>query len=161
MCILIALGIFILWWLLQPITTGCGRNVIVSQAISDARQIGMALVHFEKENGQFPDAQTIQSVISQVPLYKTENPKYTFSYLSGLTPEGDLRRPILVAPLIPGTDRFDPKPFNGKAMVLHVDTTVKFEIIDKQGHAKQLGRNLLDPTHPMWAGKPPTIIHLK
>ncbi|MES2440404.1 MAG: hypothetical protein V4584_15145 [Verrucomicrobiota bacterium] len=81
-----------------------------------------------------------------------------FSYLSGLSSAGDPTRPIAVTPLIPGTDRFDPKPFKGKAVILRIDSSVSSMTINKNGHVMEGRWNLLDPAHPMWGGKPPVIV---
>ena len=81
-----------------------------------------------------------------------------FSYLLGLSSKGNPSRPIIVAPLIPGTDRFDPKPFKGKAVLLKMDNSVTSLPIDKNGHVIVVGKNLFDPTNSIWDGKPPTIV---
>ena len=78
-----------------------------------------------------------------------------FSYLAGQTAAGNT--PLLVTPLIPGTDRFDPKPFEGKAVILRMDNSVTSMPIREDGHVWINGMNLLDPHHPIWEGKPPTI----
>jgi hypothetical protein len=57
-----------------------------------------------------------------------------FAYLSGLTPSGSPTRPLRVTPLISGTDRFDPKPFQGKAVILRMDCSVSSHPISKDGH---------------------------
>ncbi len=66
-------------------------------------------------------------------------------------------RPLVVTPLIPGTNRFDRKPFDGKAIVLRGDNSVIRYAIDKDGHARVGGVILLDPSHPVWEGKGLTI----
>lgn len=81
-----------------------------------------------------------------------------FSYLMGLSSKGNPSRPIIVAPLIPGTDRFDPKPFQGKAVVLRADNSVNsLPILIKDGHAYANGQNLMNPANPIWEGHPPVI----
>lgn len=80
-----------------------------------------------------------------------------FTYLSGLSSKGNPSRPIIVAPMIPGTDRFDPKPFEGKAVLLRLDNSVTSLPIDKNGHVIVGGKNLFDPSNPIWDGKPPVI----
>jgi hypothetical protein len=80
-----------------------------------------------------------------------------FSFLVGLNCAGNLSRPLVVTPLIPGTDRFDPKKFDEKAVVLSMDNSVTSLQIDKNGHALLDGRNMLDPHHPIWDGHPPVI----
>lgn len=67
-------------------------------------------------------------------------------------------RPLVVTPLIPGTDRFDPKRFDGKAIILRMDNSVSSMMIDKSGHVLLDGRNLLDPKHSIWSGLPPTLV---
>jgi len=63
--------------------------------------------------------------------------------------------PRLVAPLIPGTMRFDPKPFDGKAVVLFGDGHVAHFPIKRSGDVVDpTGKNLFDPSQPHWRGKP-------
>ena len=80
-----------------------------------------------------------------------------FTYFLGATKSDNPRRPLLVTPMIPGTHRFDPKPFGGKAVVLRMDGKVISLTIDKFGHAILDGRNLMDPHHPIWDGHAPVI----
>jgi hypothetical protein len=80
-----------------------------------------------------------------------------FTYFRGAKITDNPERPLLVTPMIPGTDRFDPKPFKGKAVVLKLDYSVTSLPIDKDGHLMINGRNLMDPNHPIWGGHPPVI----
>ncbi len=80
-----------------------------------------------------------------------------FTYLSGLSAVGNPSRPLVVTPLIPGTDRFDPKPFKGKAVILRMDNSITSFSIREDGHVWANGMNVLDPHHPIWEGKPPVI----
>ncbi len=81
-----------------------------------------------------------------------------FSYISGLDPAGNPSRPIVVTPLIPGTTRFDPKRFDGRAIILKLDNSVTSMPINKDGHVIANGMNLLDPKHPVW-GKETWTLH--
>ncbi len=81
-----------------------------------------------------------------------------FSYLAGLSSKGNPGRPILVTPLIPGTDCFDRTVFDGKAVILRMGDGVTSITIDSEGHALLDGRNVLDPAHPVWGGNPPRIV---
>jgi hypothetical protein len=82
-----------------------------------------------------------------------------FSYNAGLTSTGaDPLTPIVLTPLIPGTTKFDAKPFDGKAIILHIDNSVRTYDIAKDGHIYDAkGINLLSPKHPIWKGKAPDI----
>jgi hypothetical protein len=80
-----------------------------------------------------------------------------FAYIAGLTSAGDPNRPLALTPLIPGTTKFDPKPFDGRAIVLHIDNSVRTYEIQKDGHISLDGINLLSPKHPIWKGKAPDI----
>lgn len=73
-----------------------------------------------------------------------------FAYLAGLSSEGNPSRPLVVTPLIPGTDRFDPERFGGKAVILRMDNSVTSMNINSSGHVIVNGKNLLDPTNPVW-----------
>lgn len=80
-----------------------------------------------------------------------------FTYFLGAIDGGNPKRPIVVAPMIPGTDRFDPKALEGKAVILNMDNSVTSLPIDKDGHVFLDGRNLMDPHHPIWEGHAPVI----
>ncbi|MEK7951238.1 hypothetical protein WKV53_12045 [Luteolibacter sp. Y139] len=80
-----------------------------------------------------------------------------FTYIAGLSTSSDLNAPVLLAPVIPGTWKFDPKPFQGKAVVLRIDGSAKPEPIDKNGDVMINGMNLFDPHQPYWHGKAPDI----
>lgn len=81
-----------------------------------------------------------------------------FSYVVGLNASSNGSAPLVVAPLVPGTTTFDPKPFNGKAIVLRVDGSVIIESISKSGEVlDQEGKNILDPTQSYWGGNPVII----
>ncbi len=81
-----------------------------------------------------------------------------FTYFMGATKGCSPNRPIAVTPMIPGTDRFDPKPFDGKAVILRADDSVNsLPILIRDGHAWANGQNLMDPANPIWEGKPPII----
>ena len=73
-----------------------------------------------------------------------------FGYIAGLSTEGNPARVIAFCPIIPGTDRFDPKPFDGRAVILRIDNSVTSVNIDKHGHAIVGGINLLSPANPIW-----------
>jgi hypothetical protein len=81
----------------------------------------------------------------------------SFTYIAGLSSSSDPTAPVAMAPVIPGTQQFDPKPFNGKALVLSIDGSAKAEPIDKHGHVMIGGMNLFDPRQPYWRGKKPEI----
>jgi hypothetical protein len=81
-----------------------------------------------------------------------------FTYIAGLSsashPED---APIVMAPVIPGTWKFDPKPFDGRAIVLNLDSSATALPIDKNGDVILNGMNLFDPRQPFWRGKAPDI----
>ncbi len=79
-----------------------------------------------------------------------------YSYVSGLS-SADTGAPVIMAPLIPGTTRFDPKPFGGKAFVLFTSASVDILPIDPDGRVLVNGRDLFDPAQPYWHGKPPDL----
>ena len=80
-----------------------------------------------------------------------------FTYFFGATKTDNPKRPLVATPMIPGTDRFDPKPFKGMAVILRMDNCVTTLPIDKDGHITIAGRNLMDPHHPLWDGHAPVI----
>jgi hypothetical protein len=174
-----------------------------TEAVNNARQIGLALSEFQNQYGKMPDESTVEQVrlktgidvklklrssneylrqllasgiassesmfFTQVTgTHKPDNVftgatalaqgECGFIYLLGATKGCNSNRPLLVAPMIPGTDRFDPKPFDGKAVVLRMDQSASFfRIVPKTGHVNVGGMNLMDPANPIWEGKPPVI----
>ena len=80
-----------------------------------------------------------------------------FTYIVGLSSSSDPNTPVAMVPVIPGTWKFDPKPFDGKAVVLRIDGSAKAEPIDKNGDVMIGGMNLFDPRQPYWRGKAPDI----
>jgi hypothetical protein len=192
----------ILLGLSAPLVLRSRKKTDQTEAVNNARQIGMALYEFEAEYGKFPDATTIAEVRkktgSLLPLQmKTSNDFFRqliaagivqsevifyakisgckkpsmwsvpsedlaksecgFSYLAGQSSSGNPSRPLVVTPLIPGTDRFDPKRFNGKAIILRMDNSVTSLPIQRDGHVMYNGMNLLDPANPVWGGEKFTI----
>lgn len=81
-----------------------------------------------------------------------------FAYVENLLTTEGPSRPIAMAPFVPGTNRFDPVPYDGKAVILWTDGSVKSLAIQRSsGQVIFEGRNLLDPSHPVWGGKPPVL----
>lgn len=198
----VSLGILVLLVLTAPLILRRPSRGVQTEAVNNARQIGLALFEFETEYGKFPDATTVAAVRGKtgtlIPLgtkfsndffrqllasgittseqmfyAKTgdtrkpdglmagsqalEKRECGFTYFLGATQSDTPSRPLVVAPMIPGTDRFDPKPFKGKAVILKLDNSVTSLPIDKNGHVIFLGRNLMDPHHPIWEGHAPVI----
>lgn len=80
----------------------------------------------------------------------------SYSYVAGLS-SADTGAPVIMAPLIPGTTRFDPKPFARKAVVFFVSDDVQILPIDPDGRVLVNGRDLFDPAQPYWRGIPPDL----
>ncbi len=80
-----------------------------------------------------------------------------FVYISGLSTAGNPSRIVILAPLIPGTKKFDPKPFDGKAIGLRIDNSVGIYTINEDGNIYNKGINILSPEYPIWNGKAPDI----
>lgn len=81
-----------------------------------------------------------------------------FAYISGLNAKDDPSTPLVLTPLIPGTTKFDPEPFDGTAFVMQIDQNVRTYIIHKDGRIYDKdGIDILSPEHPIWKGKAPTI----
>lgn len=196
----VSIIVIVLAVLTAPLTTGCRKKPDQTEAVSNARQIGLALFEFESKYGKFPDVSTIADVrkdaatdlnLSKMSLgTKSSNDYFRqllasgfapsesmffakilgakkpdnnikgaealkkgecgFAYLAGLSAAGNPSRPLIVTPLIPGTDRFDPKRFDGKAVILKMDNSVTSMNINSSGHVMLNGKNLLDPTNPVW-----------
>ena len=80
-----------------------------------------------------------------------------YSYVAGLTSSGDPETPVVMIPMIRGTLKFDPKPFDGKAIVLNLDSSATALTIEENGDVLLNGMNLFDPRQPFWRGKAPNI----
>ncbi|MCW1887146.1 hypothetical protein OKA04_20575 [Luteolibacter flavescens] len=80
-----------------------------------------------------------------------------FTYISGLSSSSDPSAPLAMAPVIPGTWRFDPTRYEGDAVVIQVDGSVKHYPIDKNGDVMIDGMSIFDPRQPYWRGKGPDI----
>lgn len=188
--------------LLAPLVLRSPRGADQTEAVNNARQIGLALFEFETEYGRFPDATTVAAVKGKTgtllplgtkssndffrqllasgiamgePMFYAksrdtlkpdglmagsqalEKGECGFTYFLGATMGDTFGRPLIVAPMIPGTDRFDPKPFEGRAVLLRLDNSAISLPIDKDGHVILNGRNLMDPHHPIWDGHAPVI----
>lgn len=174
-----------------------------TEAVNNARQIGMALFEFQEQFGHMPDAGTVEQVRQKFPTdlklgTKSSNELFRqlvvsgiarsepmffarisgthkpdgiitgasalakgecgFTYFAGASKDCNPSRPVLVTPLIPGTDRFDPKPFDGKAVMLKADNSVtSLPIVKATGRVMVDGHDLMDPANPIWGGKPPVI----
>lgn len=82
----------------------------------------------------------------------------SFAYISNVESSSGTPRPLAMAPLVPGTSRFDPKPFDGKALILWTDGAVRMLSIDRRtGEALLDGTSLFDPANPVWGGSPPHV----
>jgi hypothetical protein len=88
-----------------------------------------------------------------------EKGEVAFGYIAGLSAEGNPARPIAFRPIIPGTNRFDPKPFDGKVVVLRIDNSVVSLNINKDGYViHDGGKTLFDAGEDtVWKGKVPDI----
>lgn len=56
-----------------------------------------------------------------------------FAYYKGLSTSHHSRLPLLLAPMTGKGFKFNPKPYNGKAVVLHIDGSVRQYDIDENG----------------------------
>lgn len=202
--ILGALIVFILFVaLFTPVIICSPKNPDRTEAINNARQIGLALFVFESEYGSYPNDTTVDLITKKHPGHghnltsnssnaafrqlfaaklldneamfyaKIKNAKRpdgdfsprqalkkgecNFAYISGLSTAGNPSRPLALTPLIPGTTKFDPKPFDGKAIILRIDNSVSIYSIRKDGHIYDNGIDILSPEHPFWKGKAPDI----
>lgn len=197
------LGIAVLAGLSAPLVIRQRKKADQAEAISNARQIGLALFEFKEEYGNYPDDATAKAVaeatntelitgstandrfrqLIRAGIVQSERPFYAhipsvhnpdelidggnalaqgecgFAYIGNLITTDQAARPLAITPLIPGTTRFDPQPFDGKAVILWTDNSVRSLPIDrKSGKVMLDGKNLLEPSHPVWGGQPPVIV---
>ncbi|QTN33329.1 hypothetical protein HZ994_13740 [Akkermansiaceae bacterium] len=122
------------------------RQLFAAQ-LSDSEQIFYAKV----DGARKPDGD-----IS--PGHLLEKGECAFAYIANISRDDHPALPIAFAPLIPGTKKFDPKPFDRKAVVLRLDRSVTVLNINSKGEALiGGGLHLLDPENGLWKGKIPDI----
>ncbi len=201
-CGFLFIGIAMLAGLAAPLVIRQRKKADQTEAVGNARQLGLVLNVFKEEYGSYPDDATAQAVADKTHTAKitgsTANDRFRqliraetdaaeslfyvhtpgvhkpdgimddnhalekgecgFAYIGNGATSDSVVRPLAITPLIPGTTRFDPKPFDGKAVILWTDESVKSLPIDRTtGRVILNGKDLLDPSHPVWGGKPPVI----
>ncbi|WP_338288289.1 hypothetical protein [Luteolibacter sp. LG18] len=178
------------------------RPPIVS-ALSNARQIGLALFDFDSDYSGFPDARTAAilretthttldlddptsngvfrqliaaGILSSEEIFQAQchgsvrpdnrlgagalaRGECGFAFIVGGTNSstGHSNRPLVVAPLIPGTMKFDPEPFEGQAVILRLDNSAVSVPIGRDGVVRIDGKDLFDPSQPYWEGSGPVV----
>jgi hypothetical protein len=100
-------------------------------------------------NGRYPDG-----LLGPDALVPRE---CAFSYIAGIDSNAAGETPVVMAPVIRGTWKFDAKPFKGQAVVLFLNSSATALPIDKNGDVIVNGMNLFDPRQPFWRGKAPDI----
>lgn len=201
--IILAVILFILAGLTRPMVHRSHRNPGQTEAVSNLRQVGLALFEFESEYGAFPNEKTAAKVTKKTKtdldlsgtssnalfrqlfaagITQSEQMFYAkvngarkpdgdfsagkalargevaFGYIAGLSTNGNPARPVAFCPIIPGTDRFDPKPFDGKAIILRIDNSVTSVRINEDGHAVLGGKTLFDTGEDtVWGQNVPDI----
>ena len=80
-----------------------------------------------------------------------------YSYVAGLKASDDGETPVVMAPLLPGKLVFDREIFNGKAMILSLDNSVRRLPIEEDGRVLVNGMDMFDPKQPFWKGKKPDV----
>lgn len=201
-CIIILVVVSFLGALSDPLILDSHRNPNRTQAINNAKQIGLALLAFEDEYSTFPNDMTAKDFIENHPSYQqdlagtsanamlrqlilnSENGRsedmfkltdydipdgniapgeilkkgeISFAYISDQSSANNPSRAIILAPLIPGTKKFDPKPFDGRAIVIKIDNSAGIYKIHEDGTIHDKDGDILSPKHPFWNGKTPTI----
>ena len=176
--IMIVIAIF-----LAPMLIRSATSSKRTEAINTFQELGLSLFAFKEQYGSFPSKDTLAIIEAEHPnhnldlsgdssnallrqLYVDTNSspealkkgKFHFAYISGLSFAGYPSKPIVLGPIIPGTTKFDPKPFDGYAMALRFDNSAGIYKINKDGHIYDKdGIDILSPNHPFWNGKAPLI----
>jgi hypothetical protein len=86
-----------------------------------------------------------------------EKGECSYAYVAGLSTTDDPCTPIAMAPMISGAWKFDPKPYDNRAVVLRVDGSTRPETLMPSGDLIHFGKNLFDPSQPHWHGKAPDL----
>lgn len=79
------------------------------------------------------------------------------AYIAGLSSTSPVDAPVIVAPLIPGSTRFERKSYDKRAVVLKVSGAAYSTPVGRDGIARERGMDLFDPAQAFWGGKPPEI----
>lgn len=201
------IGIFVMIAMLAGLTAPMvirqRKKADQTVAVSNARQIGLALMEFESEYGRYPDDSTARLVaddtktpkitgsssnarfqqLFSASLTQSENMFYAktsgtrkpdgnisgdqalapgecgFAYIENIRTDDGVPRPLAMTPFVKGRTEFDPTPFDNTAVILWSDNSVRSQPIDRiTGEVIIDGQNLLDPTHPIWGGVPPSLL---
>lgn len=85
-----------------------------------------------------------------------------FAYYKGESTSSNSGKPLVFAPMTGKGFKFDPKPYGGKAVVLHIDGSVRAYEIDKNGDARMRnGKKLFDAgVDTVWGEKGPDAKNL-
>jgi hypothetical protein len=148
----------------------------------NAVQLSLALYEFDSNFGSYPNDETIKEVNEAFPnhgydlsgtssnaafrqllaagILKNEEiiqkGKCNFAYVANQSTSGNSSRPILLSPVIPGTNKFNSK--DGIILVLKIDNSVSSYKIGKAGEIYDNdGLDILSTSHPIWKGKAPDI----
>ena len=121
------------------------RQLLAAGIVQSEEIFHVDIKNFNKPNGNIAPGEALRKG------------EVGFAYISNQASAGNPFRPLLLCPLIPGTTKFDPKPFNGHAVILKIDQSVKAYKIREDGTIHDKDGDILSPNHPMWNGKAPTI----
>ena len=85
-----------------------------------------------------------------------------FAYYKGMSTSNHSRRPLLCAPMTGKGFKFNPKTYNGKALVLSIDGSVQHLLIDENGDAiMRNGKKLFEGgKDTAWGVKGPDLKNL-
>ena len=126
--------------------SGKSSNALFRQLFAAGITESEGMFYAKVQGVRKPDGNTAPGML-------LEKGEVGFAYIAGLSPDGNPARLLALAPVIPGTTRFDPKPFGGKAIVLRMDYSVTSVNIGKDGHVRIGGFDLLSPENPIWNSK--------
>lgn len=197
------IGVAMLAGLTAPMVIRQRKKADQTEAVSNARSMGFALLEFQNDYGGFPDASTARLLADRTStpeisgsssnarfrqlfgagITQGENLFYAksdgtrkpdgittgdqalapgecgFAYIENIRTDDGVPRPLVMAPFYKGKAIFDPMPFDNKAVILWSDYSVRSLPIDRITREVILdGQNLLDPTHPVWGGVPPSLL---
>lgn len=203
----VGIASIILLVLSAPMVLRSRKKADLTEAISNARQIGLGLFEFDQTYGKFPDDTTAKQVheatLSSLKLGSSTSNDYfrqllaanivssellfyaktqyskkpdnlfsgsdalkkgevAFAYFVGLSSTAiHPQTPLVVTPLVPGKRIFDIKSckkyFDGKAVILFADNSVRAFPLDPSGRVWIDGKDLFDPSQPFWGGKVPEV----
>jgi hypothetical protein len=135
-----------------PEISGDSSNARFRQLIASGITLSEQMFHAKSDGTHEPDGFIDAD-------FALQSGECGFGYIDNIPSNISDPRPIVMAPFISGTTKFDPEPYDGKAIILWTDNSARTYPIDSTtGEVIVDGKSILDPSHPVWARTPPNLL---